>query len=316
VIQIQITANEKRQVLSLSNKNINVILSQVSKLSLSIIIVSFNSEKYIDKCIQSILDSKYDAINLEVIVIDNNSTDSTVSKIRILIQEHKNIFLVQNKRNVGFAKAVNIGLKKRIKSELVILLNPDTQLSKTAIINLVSCAELGGAGIVGGSTYSSDHVENGSYFRFPNLGVGLFDFTNLRKLYKSDRWHKYFYYKDMKRHKLSHFPVDVVTGGFMLIRQETINKIGYLDERFFMYLEDVDYCLRAMKAGIKIIHCNKSKILHFGGASSNNKDRIRHTAWLLSRKLYFLKNFDLLSNIIIQPVFLIDDVIILLNKYY
>jgi len=302
-------------VLSLSNKNINVILSQMSKLPLTIIIVSFNSEKYIDKCIRSIFNSKYDAKNLQIIIVDNNSTDSTISKINSLIQKHKNINLIQNKKNIGFAKAINIGIKESFKTEFIMLLNPDIQLNKSTIINLINCAKAGDAGIAGGSTYGTGHRETGSYFRFPNLRVGLYDFTNLRKLYKSDRWHNYFYYKDLTYDKLSCFFVDVVTGGFMLIRRETIIKIGYLDERFFMYLEDVDYCLRAKKAGIKILHCDNSKIIHSGGASSNNKDRIRHSAWLWSRKLYFLKNFDLLSNIIIQPVFLIDDAIILFKKY-
>ena len=109
--------------------------------------------------------------------------------------------------------------------------------------------------------------------------------------------------------------MDVVTGGFMMISKKTINKIGYLDERFFMYLEDVDYCMRAKKQGIKVIHCNLSKTFHYGGGSSNNKDRIRHSAWLISRKLFYLKHFNPLSNILIQPIFLLDDLFILLNIF-
>lgn len=145
--------------------------------------------------------------------------------------------------------------------------------------------------------------------------VGIYDFTNIRKLDRSDKWHKYFYYLDYDSNKSQSFPVDVVTGGYMLISSEALKKTGYFDEVFFMYLEDVDYCLRARKTGIKIFHCNDSKIIHFSGRSSTNKDRIRHSSWILSRKKYYIKHFNFLENLIIQPIFLLDDLIILTNKY-
>jgi len=144
--------------------------------------------------------------------------------------------------------------------------------------------------------------------------VGIFDFSNLRKLCKGDKWHKYFYYLNSNGNKRITFPVDVVTGGFMLISRETIKRIGLFDYSFFMYLEDVDYCLRAKKTGIQIFHTNRSRILHIGGASSNNKDRIRHSSWLKSRKVYYFKHFNLFANLIIQPIFFIDDIFILIKK--
>jgi GT2 family glycosyltransferase len=178
---------------------------------------------------------------------------------------------------------------------------------------LVNCSEKFNAGICGGSTVDENGNISGSFFRLPNLMVGIFDFTNFRKLCKTDKWHKYFYYQDTKHNDIS-FPVDVVTGGFMLIKMSTLKKVGLFDETYFMYLEDVDYCVRAKNNGIKIYHTNTSKIMHIGGASSNNKDRIRHSSWLKSRKKYFQKHFGLLTNILIQPIFLMDDVLIIAKK--
>ena len=280
-----------------------------SNKELSIIIVTFNSESYIYKCLESVFKSKINHTKTDIFIIDNNSSDNTTSIVKKIQEKNKNVVLVSNNNNRGFAKAVNQGIKKSIKYKYVLLLNPDTILEENSILNLVSCLEENGAGICGGKAVDFHGNIKGSYFRFPNVFVGIFDFTNIRRLTKNDRWHKYFYYQDTNfiKHCVS---VDVVTGGFFLIKQSTIKKVGLFDESYFMYLEDVDYCKRAHNAGIKTFYADKSKIIHEGGASSVNKDRIRHSSWLLSRKIYFLKHFSLAQNLIVQPIFLIDDLII------
>lgn len=283
----------------------------MKKYNLSIIIVTFNSERHIVKCINSINENRIKDTAINIIVIDNFSGDSTPKILRKLQKETKTILTIQNNKNVGFAKAVNQGIRKSKPSDYYLLLNPDTVLKNDSLEKLIKCSVNNKAGICGGSTEDKDGNENGCYFRFPSLLIGIFDFTNFRKLVKSDKWHKYFYYLDSKKPKQNEFSVDVVTGGYMLINIGTIEKIGYLDEDFFMYLEDVDYCLRAKKAGIKICHTNNSKIFHIGGASSNNKDRVRHSSWLWSRKVFFAKHFSLLKNLLIQPIFLLDDIFIM-----
>lgn len=283
----------------------------MQKHKLVIIIVTFNSEKYIGECIHSIIKSKINENSYTILIVDNNSKDNTVLKVKSYVKKFPNILLIENECNVGFARAVNAGVRYLDNSEYYLLLNPDTICDSTTIKELLTCAKKNKAGIVGGSTFDVKGVQSGSYFRLPNLLVGIFDFTNFRKVLPSDYWHKYFYYLNSDYSYLSDFPVEVVTGGFMLIAKETIDKVGLLDERFFMYLEDVDYCLRAQENCIKIFHSNKSKIIHFSGRSSNNKDRIRHTSWMWSRKMYYLKNFSLLPNMLLQPIFLLDDLYIL-----
>lgn len=285
----------------------------MKKYDLTIIIVTFNSANHIVKCIDSIVKNEVNNLIFKIIIVDNNSQDETIEKIKKIQNSTKQVSLIINNKNVGFAQAVNQGINKSFDSKYVLLLNPDTIVYKNAITRLIECSKKNNAGICGGSTFSKQGDENGSYFRFPNIFVGIFDFTNFRKLCSKDKWHKYFYYLDSINTRPKEFPVDVVTGGFMLVKKSTIDIIGQLDEKFFMYLEDVDYCLRARKAGINIYHSTTSKITHIGGASSSNKDKIRHSSWLKSRKLYFLKHFGVIDNILIQLTFLIDDLFILLK---
>lgn len=277
------------------------------KYLVTVIVVTFNSEKYIRKCLNSIIKNFPSDSTKRIIVIDNNSRDNTVNIA--LSFSNKLVEVITLKKNIGFAKAVNIGIKKQQKSKYYLLLNPDTEILKGSINTLIQTAESNDAGICGGKTVGFKGEHQGDHFREPNIYVGLFDFSNLRKLDKSDYWHKYFYYED-RRISDKPYQVDVVTGGFMLISRTTIKKNGLFDERFFMYLEDVDYCTRAKKQGIKILYCPGAIIRHYGGGSSANKERSNSDAWIDSRKKYFLKHYGVIANLVIQPIFLLDSIMI------
>lgn len=239
----------------------------------------------------------------EIIVVDNDSNDST---LKIVIKE-KNITLLKQNQNTGFAKGINKGIRLA-SGDLLLILNPDTKLYKNSLKNLYLCMKTSGSKIVGGLSYQRDKTVHGSYVRKPNLFTLLFDYSNLRKVFPWDIVHKLHYYHDMGQPR-SRTYVDVVSGSFMLVDKKVINKIGYFDENFFMYLEDVDFCIRAIKENIKISLCPESKIFHEGGASSENKDRILHDAWDKSRRYYAKKHFGKLENMIIQPVFATDNLL-------
>lgn len=281
--------------------------------TLSIIIVTFNSEKYITKCVLNLLNSTKKIDGIKIIVVDNNSSDRTVKNIKKILNKktHNNIILIENSENVGFSRAVNQGIKYCISSNYL-LINPDLMVQKDTLKKVLTVKHKYKASVVGIKTVDLNGNLSGSYFRFPNLNIGLFDFTNLRKLALNDFWHKYFYYYDMRDIE-DNFEVDVVTGGFMLIDYKVIKKIGYFDTDFFMYLEDIDFCLRAKTNNFKILLCNET-LVHVGGASSNNKDKVLHSAWQKSRKIYFMKHFNLLTNLIIQPIFILDDLVILILR--
>lgn len=283
--------------------------------TVSIIIITFNSEKQIDKCLKSIFRSVNSQVSLLVTIIDNNSSDGTLNKILSNYSKEiskKKIVLISQKANLGFSASVNIGISQK-KSSYYILLNPDVYISQSTIGDVISFSEAGNYDIVGVRMIDEQKKYNGSYFRFPNLLTAIFEFTNLGKLLGNNYWHNYFYYKDLPVESVKN--VDVVTGGFMLIKNKVVEKIGVLDQKYFMYLEDVDYSLRAKKAGFSIGLCDTT-VVHIGGASSNNKDHINHNAWYKSRRRYFLKNFDLLSNILVQPIFLVDELAVNLFRLY
>lgn len=242
----------------------------------------------------------------QIIVVDNSSSDDTVE----IIQKDKSINLVKNKKNAGFAKGVNRGIK-RACGDLLLILNPDTRLYKDSLVKLVQCLEKTNSGVVGGMAYKLNGSLHGSFVRRPTLGTVLFDYSNLRKIIPGDIFHKRHYYNNLGSVKNT-IKVDVVSGAYMLIDSKVIKDIGKFDENFFMYLEDVDFCVRAAKKRHKISVCPESKIVHIGGASSNNRDRINHKAWDQSRRYYTRKHFGKLTNFIIQPIFIVDNLVTIL----
>lgn len=267
--------------------------------SISVVVLTYNSSKHIKKCLESILKQIHD--KSEIIVIDNNSDDETVK----VLSSIKKIIVKTNKKNVGFAAGVNKGIRLA-RNNYILLLNPDTVLKNGAVKEILKCLDAMKADIAGGIAYRVDGSIHGSYVRKPNILTLLFDYTNLRKLVLGDIVHKHHYYLDEK-YPSKPSPVDVVSGAFMLIRKDVFKKIGYFDERFFMYLEDVDFCVRAIDKGLKVVLCPKSKISHIGGASSKNSDRIRHSAWNGSRIEYTKKHFSQMTNILMKPIFNLDE---------
>jgi GT2 family glycosyltransferase len=276
----------------------------MSRENLSVIIVTYNSSKYIKKCLNSIFKSD-DTLKKEIIIVDNNSQDNTV---KILNSFRKKIKLIKESNNVGFSKAINSGIATS-KYPYILLINPDTILSDSSISKLIKEKEKHGVEICGGKMIKNDGSIHGTYVRKPNLLIGVFDFSNLRKIFPNNKWHKYFYYQDMGN-IMESFRVDAVSGGFMLIEKKIIKSIGPFDEHFFMYLEDIDFCIRAKEHGYSIMYCPSSIIWHEGGGSSNNTDKINYSAWINSRSYYFKKHIKFYENIILQILFTVDRCVI------
>lgn len=269
----------------------------------SIVVLTYNSESFIDDCLTSLQKKWPSNIKKEILVIDNNSEDKTVEKIK---KYKNNIKLFELKKNKGFAKGVNFGIKKS-KYSKVIILNPDTKILLSTIKNLFKCENSNNAQIIGGKAKINGKIHN-TCVRYPTLTTILFDYTNLRKLIPGDFFHKKHYYLDFKRRK--NMEVDAVSGCFILIDKKVFKKIGLFDENFFMYLEDIDFCMRARKKGFKIYYCNDSEIIHHGGGSSKNPDKIHHQAWIKSRKYYCLKHFNFFENLLLQPILFFDSILI------
>ena len=280
------------------------MLSSSNNRSISVIVVTRNSSVHIEKCLKSLLLHENSYIK-EIILIDNASKDNTL-KIASKFNSKK-IKLLKQKVNLGFSVAVNKGIKISI-GKYILLLNPDTEFFKESLCPLLTAINFIGGGVSGGKMVGGGGCIHNTHVRNPNLLIGLFDVTNLCKIFPNNRWHKSFYYLDSKP-KNSNIEVDAVSGGYMLIKREVVDVVGGLNDNYFMYLEDVEYCKRVRESGFKVMYCPESIIFHEGGASSENKDRINFNAWIESRSYFFWNNHSKLTNLVIQPMFLVDELV-------
>ena len=234
---------------------------------LSIVIVSFNVEELLAKCLGSI--EKYsEDITKEVFVVDNNSSDNTVLRIR---KDFPKVTLIANKKNLGFSKANNQALKKA-KGDYLLVLNPDTELKQGTLHKMIGFMRKNKDVAV-----STCRVElaDGSLDRdcrrhFPTPWRSFCHFSNLSKIFPKSKIFDQYYIGYMPDNIEQE--VDACAGAFMIIRAEALKKVGYFDEDFFFYGEDLDWCFRFKEAGYRIIYTPITKIIHYKGASSGIKD--------------------------------------------
>jgi GT2 family glycosyltransferase len=232
-----------------------------NKIKLSVVIVNFNTSKLTLDCLQSI-QKEAGALDFEVILVDNGSTDDSVKSFRVLTQNgfwKKRLRLILNSSNKGYAKANNQGIKIAV-GKYVLLLNSDTIVHKNAFLELVNFAEkTPDAGIIGSRLLNTDGTLQMSCFRFPTL----FRVIKQNWLGESGLLDKYA--------PIGADPVivDVVVGASFLITSIALKKVGLLNEKYFAYFEDMDYCRQVYKAGLKVYYLPKSLITHHHGATFN-----------------------------------------------
>lgn len=238
-----------------------------SQIPLTVIIVNWNTKDLLISCIKSIFGQG--ELEVEVIVVDNGSTDGSVEAVSAMFGER--VFIIKNTENAGFAKANNRGIKKA-NGRFVLLLNSDTVVKKGTLSGMVSWMDRNPSfGVSTCQLLNSDGSiqETGGYF--PTIGRvfgWMFFLDDLPiKLFKPIHPHAPgFYTKDA--FYTSEHEMDWVTGAFFLIRREVFENVGYLDENFFMYAEEMEYCFRIKKAGFKIGYVPSVSIIHFGKKSS------------------------------------------------
>jgi len=212
-------------------------------MKISIIIVNYNTNKYLEDCVKSIPD------NSEVIIVDNNSKEKP-----III----NAKIILSDKNLGFAKAVNIGVKNAT-GEYILLLNPDTKITKEAVVKLLEFYEShNDCGIVAPRLIGVNNIVQKSIRKFPSV-LGAF------KEYILGQKGEYDFYETDK----TGF-VDVVVGACMLIRKDILTSVGGLSEKYFLYYEDIDLCKKIKKLGLKVYFLPGVKVFHEIGSSSNS----------------------------------------------
>ena len=224
-------------------------------MDLSVIIVSYNTKKLTEAALKSVLKEKVN-LNLEIVVIDNNSEDGSLEMLK-RYEKRNLITLVKNNRNTGFSFANNQGIRVA-KGKHVLLLNSDTYAKKDSLKKLVEFADSHkDAGVVTSELLNADGSIQPSCFHFPTAKNAILEFWLGKKgLFEE-------YSPKTKNAKV----VDAAVGASFLMTQKALKEVGMLDEKYFFYFEDIDYCRRVKQAGLKVYFLPSSKVIHYHGAS-------------------------------------------------
>jgi len=237
----------------------------MSITDVSVIIVSWNTQDILHNCLRSVYEQSGE-IDFEVIVIDNASTDGSVEMVK---KNFPQVTLIENSQNRGFAAANNQGIAVA-QGRYVLLLNSDTVILDKAVEKTISFADAHPkAAVVGCRVLNPDRTLQPTCFMFPSILNMLLSSTYLYKLFPKSKFFgrermTWWYRNDIKE-------VDVITGCFMLIRQKAIQQVGTMDEQFFMYGEETDWCYRFKEAGWKILFTPCAEIIHLGGQSAQKR---------------------------------------------
>ncbi len=225
---------------------------------LSIIIVNYNSTCALKDCLKGIVEKKPD-LPFEIIIIDNGSK----MPFGYVIKEFEkllNIRLVINRRNLGYARAVNQGLEIA-SGEYILIINPDILITTDAIEKMIDFFDKNEKiGIIAPQLLNFDNSIQYSCFRFPRFWTPFIRRSFLKNISFGKREMERYLMIDFDHSEIKE--VDWVLGAAMMIKKSVIKKIGLLDERFFLYFEDVDWCRRIHSQGLKIIYFPESKFFH------------------------------------------------------
>jgi len=256
--------------------------------TLDIIIVNWNSGKLLQSCLQSIMKTKKENFLLsKVIVVDNASQDASIDNLDKI---NLPIMLIRNDKNIGFACACNQGASKS-SADYLLFLNPDTNLYENALVNPIYIMKQDikkKVGIIGIQLVNKKGDVIRSCTRLPSpvhYFIKILGLDNiLPKIFQNHRMLSW-------DHLESRY-VDHVMGSFFFLRQTLFKELGGFDARFFVYLEDLDFCLRVRKAGKLILYLTDVKAYHEGGGVSKQIKAKRLFYSLRSRILYCYKHFS------------------------
>ena len=225
-------------------------------MDLSIIIVTFNSSPYIRLCLRSILDQARD-MDYELIIVDNDSRDGTYE---IIEREFPQAIFIRNEFNAGFGRANNLALRKA-KGEFVLFINPDTVWKKGEVRNALQfIRDHPKVGALGCRLVLEDGSWQKSNGNFPTLVRELRETFYLPRLFPRSPWTRGVYiYEDI----LSPRPVDWISCTFFLSNRQLLSEVGYFDERYFMYYEDIDLSRRMKEKSREIYYYPEIEIIHY-----------------------------------------------------
>lgn len=242
--------------------------SEDGDVDISVVILNWNDLENLVGCVESLSDCAKER-TMQIIVVDNASTDGSADAVASRFPEVK---LIRNRENLGFPKGNNIGIRAS-KGKYIYLLNSDIEVLDGCIDALADYMDVHpDIGMIGPKILNGDLSHQSTCRRLPTLWNNFCSATGLASVFKQSKFlsgeHMFYFKGD------STMDVDVLVGCFWAVRREALNGFGLLDEGFFMYAEDVDWCKRCWKAGWRVVFFPGAQAIHYGGASSK-KDPVR-----------------------------------------
>jgi GT2 family glycosyltransferase len=263
-------------------------------VDLSIVILSWNVRDLLRQCLESVarnrpLSADHPPLATEIIVVDNASGDGSMEMVRA---EFPDVRLIANQANRGYTGGNNDGIAAAT-GRYVMILNPDTRVLDGALTAMVAYADAhSDVGVVGPQLLNPGGSVQSSRRRFPTLMTGLFESTWLQPLAPRNVLRRY-YVLDQPDDAIQE--VDWLFGACFLVRREVIQQVGALDEDFFMYSEEMDWCRRIRQAGWKVVYLPQAQVIHYGGKSSDQVVAQRHIYFQTSKVRYFRKHHGALT---------------------
>ena len=255
-------------------------------MTLSIVIVNYNVKEFLEQALKSILKAAKN-ISHEIIVVDNLSTDGSVE---FVVKKFPTVRIIRNDKNVGFAKANNQAISIS-QGKYVCLINPDTVVQEDTFTVLVDFLEQHPeAGAVGSKVLNPDGTLQLACRRsFPTPWVAFTKICGLAHYCPNSRLFGRYNLTFLDPDKIAE--VEAISGSFMIVRRHVIDQVGYLDEAFFMYGEDLDWCYRIQKGGWKIFYVPETQIIHFKGESSKKSPFEHNRMFYEAMRLFVKKHF-------------------------
>lgn len=263
--------------------------------TVTIVTINYNGEEDTIECLKSLENLNSNGLMLRILVVDNNSDPKSVSRIskqiKSLNTKSKHTYsLIELSENLGFSGGNNIGIRQALsdKSDYIWLLNNDTYVDSNALVSLVSFIQSNkNAGIAGSKIYFAKGYEyHKERYRKEELGTvlwyagGSIDWSNVVGSHRGVDEVDNGQYDNEE-------PTDFVTGCSFFMRRETALTVGYFDDDYFLYLEDMDYCIRAIKKGVELWYVPDSVVWHKNAQSSDKPGSPIHVYYQTRNRLLF-----------------------------
>ena len=266
----------------------------------SIIIVNWNVRDLLERCLESIQRSAAGMAH-EIIVVDNASQDGSAEMVR---ERFPRAIVLENPSNLGFSKGNNQALAWSAAPYLL-LLNPDAEIQGDGLPLMTRYMETHPeVGVLGPQLLNPDGTVQSSRRQFPTLATAFLESTVLQQWWPDNKALRAYYMRDTSDDETQ--DIDWGVGACLTVRRKITEQIGLLDETFFMYSEEMDWCYRIKQAGWGIVYLPAAEVTHYGGQSSKQVIAAQHIHFQRSKIRFFRKHWGALAGTLVRGFLLLN----------